>query len=156
MTPDGVAPDLDCHRVSRELTRSLAEGRGFGDRVLGRPWGTDRSGERMRRVRIALDHARDELLRAHASTVLAMGQLGRNHAHMSDALAEARSQHEALFHVRGAVDALAGATRRPHPSPGPEAPSEYRDALTDRHDRTWLGYDQPGTEGLTHRGRTEG
>src|SRR5215470_9824865 len=135
MTPDGVAPDLDCHRVTAGLTWSLVEAQGLADPDADRHRTADPRGELMRRVRIALDHVRDELLRAHASTVLTMGDLGRDPARMRDTLAEARSQHEALFHLRSAADALA-ATGRRRLSSG--SPPEYRVAVTDWRGRKWL------------------
>jgi len=154
MTPDGVGPHLDRHRVSIEPTRLLAERQSLADPATDQRGATDPSGERMRRVRVALDCVRDELLRAHALTVLAMGQLGPDHARLSDALAESRSQHEALFLVRGAADALA-APPRLRPSSGAGAPSENRAALTEWRGRTWFGGDQRRREGPTHGGRTE-
>ena len=105
VTPDGVVPDLR-HQTSREPRRSPAEGRDPADPSLHEPPLTDPFLDRLWRVRIALQDARDELLRVHASTVLAMGGLSPDQARMTDALAQARSQHEALFLVRRAVDAL--------------------------------------------------
>ena len=112
MTADGVAPDLDCHRIPTEPTRSLADGLGLADPSTHGRTVTNAGIDRMWRVRIALHQVQDELLRVHASTVLAMGQLGCDHARMTDALAEARSQHEALFLVGRAVDALMTPARR--------------------------------------------
>ena len=106
MTPDGVAPDLDCRRPPAGTTRAGSGRSGFADPAAGECWATDSSDERVRHVRVALIRARDELLRVHASTVLAMGRLTGDRAGMSDALAEARSRHEAIFLVGRAVDAL--------------------------------------------------
>lgn len=106
MTPDGLAPDLGLRRISTGPTRLLAEGRGLGGPSARHFAVTDRASERTRQVCIALQQLQDELLRAHVSTVLAMGRFGRDDARMIDALAEARRQHEALFLVRRAVDAL--------------------------------------------------
>ena len=68
--------------------------------------------ERLWQVRVTLRRAQGELIEAHAATVHAMGQLGRDHARLTAALVEARSQHEALFLVRRAVDALAPRAHR--------------------------------------------
>jgi len=132
MTPDGAPPDLDCHHVTADPARSLAE----GSRE------TDESIERMRRVRLALDRVQDELLQALASTVLALTGLSRDHTRVRDTLAEARRQHGALFHVRRAVAALSTTGRL-------RALGEFRDALTESRGRTWLDRDQPGGEGPT-------
>jgi hypothetical protein len=105
MTPDGVVPDLH-QQTSREPRRLPAEGRAPADPSIREHPMTDPSVDRLWQVRILLQDARDELLRVHASTVLAMGRLSRDQARMTAALAQARSQHEALFLVRRAVDAL--------------------------------------------------
>jgi hypothetical protein len=112
MTPDGIAPDLDRPLNLTEPTRWLAEGHGVADSAADDGAAADPSVERMWRAHIALDRVRDELLRAHTSTVLTMCRSARDHARVSVALVEARRQHEALFLLRRAVDALTTPARR--------------------------------------------
>jgi hypothetical protein len=82
MTLDGGVPDPDWQRITREPTRSLAVASGLVSRATGG-------------------------YRARMPMVAALGQIGSDRERLRDALVEARSQHEALYLVRRAVDALA-------------------------------------------------
>jgi len=110
MTPDGVAPDL--HHERTPAPRPSSEWHGLADLDCHAGGAPDLSDERVRLVRVALIRARDELLRAHASTVLDIRRLSRDRAPISSALVEARSCLEAMFLVRRAVDALTTPARR--------------------------------------------
>jgi len=107
MTLDGGVPDPDWQRITREPTRTLAVASGLVSRATGGYRGPDAHAERMRRIRVTLRQAHVDLLRAHAATVAALGQIGADRERLWDALVEARSQHEALYLVWRAVDALA-------------------------------------------------
>ena len=111
MTPDGLVPDLHDHHLPAGEW-AFAGGFGLVGSVTRERDGTAASVEHLWQVRVTLRRAQDELIEAHAATVLTMGQLGRDHARLTDALVEARSQHEALFLVRRAVDALSTPARR--------------------------------------------
>ena len=67
---------------------------------------------RLTRLAVALHHVYAELLRVHSATVVGLGQFRANPERMGSALTEARHQHEVLYLVRSAVEALEGAVRR--------------------------------------------
>ena len=106
MTLDGGVPDLEPRRMCAESTGGLAEASGPASRLPGAGVGPAVATERIRRIRLALRRAHVDLLRAHTVTVAALGRIGVDREHMRDALLEARRQHEALYLVRKAVDAL--------------------------------------------------
>jgi hypothetical protein len=107
MTPDGIAPGIDRHSEATVPSRRVAGDSGSVEPVEG----AGRSGECPRRVFADIVRAREEILRAHAETVRAIGQLRHDRARLSEALVEARGQHAALFFVGRAVDALATPAR---------------------------------------------
>jgi hypothetical protein len=77
--------------------------------------------ERIRRIRLALRRAHVDLLHAHALTVAALGRIELDRERRRDALLEARRQHEALYLVRKAVDALITPSGPAASSPEPPA-----------------------------------
>jgi len=143
MTPYGVAPDLSCPREGRGLAPASASWSSTTASPVDSLW----------RACLALHDAREELLRAHASTVHAMGRLSQDHARLREAMAEARRQHEALLFVRRALDALTTPTLTPSAT---TQPLKFSDKSSDSRGRTWLDDGKLEREGLTHGGRTAG
>jgi hypothetical protein len=115
--PDGGMPDRHWHLLEpgSPWPRALelrASGPGLDGPADSPDPVSDTSFARMRRICLALHEVHGELLRAHASTVVALARLSPDRNRLSRALAEARGEHEALFLVRSAVEALAGAVDR--------------------------------------------